>query len=538
MFFDPDNSETSENDILKKEDNKKPKKKKTKLNKCCKLGPLTPVQSSNKAYKIRKNAADFQRNLPIPVQRCNADETEYPNKIANFSKVMPHNKLGEVDLSAYNMWIKALTTGNSLMFEEIPLGGKRKFVSPQAAYAFDLEGPNSQHLTIPPAPRFKSAQAGSEMVEDYWRALTRDVPFTDYDTDVLTRAAAIEISEISGYQGPKRCGKVDTGILFRGSTKGDLKGPFLSQFLWKDIPAGAKTIDQRIRTTVQGIDYMTSYEDWLYIQNGGEADAGEYDPKLRYIRSGRDLAEWVHNDYSFQTVLNAGLIALGFGDEAICTQNPYLSSTTQEGFTTFGVPHVLDFVTKAARIALEAAWFQKFLVHRRLRPEEYGGRVHNHITGDADYPIHQDLLDSEAVDRVYKEYGTYLLPMAYPEGCPAHPAYPAGHASIAGAGVTMLKAFFNEDYIIPKPVVSSADGLSLLPYEGKSLTIGDELNKLGSNISHGRDTAGVHYRSDGFEGLKLGEAVALGILHDFKKTYNEEFEGFYLTKFDGTTVII
>lgn len=530
--------EISENKEGKKQCDKKSKRK-LKLNKSCKLGPLTPVQNSEKAYEIRTRAADFQKNLPIPIQENNGDEEKYQNKIANYSKALPHNELGEVDISAYNIWIKALTTGNTEIFEDIPLGGARKLVNPQAAYAYDLVGPNSHHLSMPVAPNFSSAWMASEMGEDYWRALLRDVPFVEYDTNEIASEAAWDMSKFSDYRGPKNCGKVDVHTLFRGSTPGDLRGPFISQFLWKDIPAGAKIIDQQIRTTVADRDYMTAYDEWLGIQNGVVPDiAGEYDTKPRYIRNGRDLGEWVHNDYSFQTVLNACLILLSFGEKALCLENPYLCSNTQEGFTTFGVPHILDFVTNSARLGLEAAWFQKFLVHRRLRPEEFGGRVHNHMSGADRYPIHKELLNSKVVARVYNKYGTYLLPMAYPEGSPAHTSYPAGHACIAGAGVTMLKAFFNEDYVIPKPVVASADGFSLLPYTGEPLSIGDELNKLASNIALGRDTAGVHYRTDGVEGLKLGETVAIGILHDFRKTYNEDFEGFCITKFDGTTVII
>ena len=36
-----------------------------------------------------------------------------------------------------------------------------------------------------------------------------------------------------------------------------------------------------------------------------------------------------------------------------------------------------------------------------------------------------------------------------------------------------------------------------------SLTLGGELDKLGSNIAIGRNIAGVHYWSDGVEGLRL-----------------------------------
>ncbi|MFP3471873.1 hypothetical protein R0J90_17655, partial [Micrococcus sp. SIMBA_144] len=87
----------------------------------------------------------------------------------------------------------------------------------------------------------------------------------------------------------------------------------------------------------------------------------------------------------------------------------------------------------------EAAWFQKWLVHRRLRPEQFGGRIHNELIGAADYPIHPDVLNSKAVTRIFEKYATYLLPQAYEEGCPTHPSYPAGHGTFIGAMVTMLK---------------------------------------------------------------------------------------------------
>lgn len=66
-----------------------------------------------------------------------------------------------------------------------------------------------------------------------------------------------------------------------------------------------------------------------------------------------------------------------------------------------------------------------------------------------------------------------------------------------------------------------------------TLTVGGELNKLAANIALGRDAAGVHWRSDGTEGLRLGEAVAISVLTDMKGCFNEEFNGFSLTKFDG-----
>ncbi len=134
-----------------------------------------------------------------------------------------------------------------------------------------------------------------------------------------------------------------------------------------------------------------------------------------------------------------------------------------------------------------------------------------------------------------------LLPQAFPEGCPIHPAYPSGHATWVGAGVTLLKAFFDESVIITNPVVAADDGLSLVPYAGPDageLTLGGELNKLAWNIGVGRNFAGIHWRTDAVEGLKLGEAVALGLLRDLRATYAEDFDGFSLTTFDGRRVAV
>jgi len=140
---------------------------------------------------------------------------------------------------------------------------------------------------------------------------------------------------------------------------------------------------------------------------------------------------------------------------------------------------------------------------------------------------------------VYGQNGTYLLPMSFPEGSPSHPSYPQGHSTSHGAMITILKASFDEEFVLPDSVIPNADGTALEPYDGPDLTVGGELNKLASNVAFGRNIAGVHYRSDGTEGLKLGEAVATGVLRDMKDTYIEgDFNGFFFTNFDGEEVEI
>jgi hypothetical protein len=285
------------------------------------------------------------------------------------------------------------------------------------------------------------------------------------------------------------------------------------------------------------MDFMTGYDDWLAVQNGGVAGENQYDPLPRYIRNGRDLGEWVHVDVLFQAYFNALLILLKLG-APVDAGNPYKTSRTQIGFGTLGDPYIASVLCTVAKPALKAVWYQKWFVHRRLRPEAFAGRIHNHVACAANYPINQEILNSQALAEVFRQHGAYLLPLAFPEGSPTHPAYGAGHATVAGACVTILKAFFDESFVLPQPVEASADGLSLAPYTGPPLTVGGELNKLASNIALGRNIAGVHWRSDATESLRLGEELALRFLREEHKVFSEKFEGLSLTRFDGASIVV
>ena len=72
-----------------------------------------------------------------------------------------------------------------------------------------------------------------------------------------------------------------------------------------------------------------------------------------------------------------------------------------------------------ARITIngtKTSWYHKWSIHRRLRPEEYGGRVHNHKTGAAGYPLHQQVLTRRRAAHVFGKSGTYLLPHGVSRG--------------------------------------------------------------------------------------------------------------------------
>lgn len=501
-------------------------------------GPLDASDRRRQAFVIRRDAAIFQRDLRTPPSISNGDDDTYASKIASFTKCLPHNDLGEVDLNAYNAYLQALNSAQWADFEAIPLGGATKLASPQAAYCYSMEGADAAALGAPPPPAFASAQAAGEMVEDYWQALTRDIPFSQYGTDPMIAQAVADLNKLSDYRGPTVKGQVTPDVIFRGPTPGDLTGPYMSQFMLKPVPMGAATLPQLYRTAVAGDDYWTSYPDWLRGQRGGASGSNNFDSASRYIRNNRDLALYLLVDWSGQANVMALMILNTFGAAALSPSNPYLHSATQASTITFGLTGQLDLVTRAPIVGYRAAWYQKWLVHRRVRPEAFSGRIHNHITGAAKYPIHSDVLNSAALKAVFTAKGSYLLPQAYPVGSPLHPSYPASHAVTAGVGITVLKALFNESFVIPNPVTPSDDGLSLVPYTGAPLTIGGELNKLASNIALGRDAAGVHYRSDGIEGIKFGEAIAISILRDTVTLYNEVFPGFSFTKYDGTPVTI
>src|SRR5260370_36500782 len=122
-----------------------------------------------------------EMQLPVATHPDNGDEAAFPNKIGNFSKGLPHNGLGEVDLTACNALLSALNSGNPADFETIPMGCpnpalRSKLVNPQSGLAFDLEGADSHAMAIPPAPAFSSAEEAGEIVENYWRALARARP--------------------------------------------------------------------------------------------------------------------------------------------------------------------------------------------------------------------------------------------------------------------------------------------------------------------------------------------------------------------------
>ena len=620
------------------------------------------------ALDTRHSAADAAATRPHPRHVDNAEEFKFrhntnnmPSYLTRFTKGLAHDEqTGLVqEPEDFVAFVRGIDSGDPVDFARTPLGPNRAVGTPLGALSrdasdnarfdapvawrspaaqsgetqngkkqkgkpvrawessgtgltFDLQGPDAQSVTMPPAPRLGTPELVAEMAEVYVQALLRDVPFSELQAKpkggTTAQRDAVKthiglLNELDWFSGgsierltvaetARRRTSLTTGTAFRGIAPGDDVGPYLSQFLLVgnerlgaaaeggasagEVQYGAQVISSQVRVATPGKDYMTDWASWLDVQDGADLRGTETylaKPSFRFIATPRDLATYVHYDALYQAYLNACLLLLSRG-AAFDPGIPYRQRDGidhQQGFAAFGGPHILSLVTEVATRALKAVRFQKFNVHRRLRPEALAARIDRadaicarvhvpeleaHVVGGSKKAskAYAVILANIAERNAGQNGGTknHLLPMAFPEGSPMHPAYGAGHATVAGACVTILKAWFDHGSrldgvltdAVGKAYVAKADGsaldrVAITDSKGKPscLTVEGELNKLAANIAIGRDWAGVHFFTDYIESLKMGEQIALGILEEQKLTYGENFS-MTVPLFDGTAVRI
>lgn len=146
--------------------------------------------------------------------------------------------------------------------------------------------------------------------------------------------------------------------------------------------------------------------------------------------------------------------------------------------------------------AMLAAWYYKWMagidspacqqsphgarqnVSYRPRPFEIDSRV--------------GVLYNREVSRHGDGDGRHRLTPKPSPGTPRHPSYPSGHSTVGGAASELLSWFF-PDYR-------------------------EEFNRLADNAGMARLWAGIHYRSDHLQGMKLGRCVACEVIKDLKKS--------------------
>ena len=528
--------------------------------------PYSSEGREDKSFNYRVRTANAER-INVGQQPDNGDATRFTDFSGSYSKASLHDALGVPNAASWLSLKHALQTGDFEDFENIivgtPGGGPNsKHNGPQGGLALDLEGLDSHATVIPPAPSVTSNITAAEAVEHYWGAVLRDVPFDEYPTNSLVAQAVADMNRLSFLNGGQNFEypfPVTPGNLFRGQFvpgDGNVQGPYISQFMVQPTSFGAQPLNQQYQTFLggSGSEFMTSVSDYQQIQNGG-ASVGQlaFDPTFRYIRNGRDLAAYTHVDVLYQAYLTAFLVLGGIGAPPN-PGNPYIGSRTEKAFGTLGGPDGAGTLAEMATRALKGAWFHKWIKDLRMRPEEYGALVHANLTKSTPAPqaaraLHKDVLNSAVLPIIQQAYGSFLLPQAFPEGSPTHPCYPTGHGTVGGACITVLKFFFDGSQKI-RPllthagrdvVLPSTDGLSLDTYTGAdrdNLDIDGELNKLAYNISFGHGIhAGIHFRSSSYWSILLGEQIALSVLRDRARSYNEPFT-ISITKFDGTTATI
>jgi hypothetical protein len=261
-------------------------------------GVAPPVGVNNRrvieAFELRVAEAIQDAGVPAAINLNNGDEARYPDKGGTYTKGLPHDSFGRVNLNAYQTFKTALNSGEFSDFQNIIMGGTRTLNGPQGGLAFCLEALDNAQFgqpQVPPAPAAASDQNATELLEHYWASLLRDVAFTDYLSNPIVGQAAAELGSQPTYLGPRNSsGQVTPNLLFRGVFLGETLGPYISQFLLQPTFFGSQPIDQQQVTYLPNIDYGTGFAEWLNIQNG--IDTGlrnQVDPQLRYRRNGRDL---------------------------------------------------------------------------------------------------------------------------------------------------------------------------------------------------------------------------------------------------------
>lgn len=623
------------------------------------------------SHAVRLEAAELARSREHPAHHANGDEQRYAGDLyfMSFTKGLPHNPDTGLlhdpqdfvefrraiddafaDPFSYRVHHGAhysvqLVGDDYKATQCVPEKSYRQWEAPTAGTAFELQGPDAQAVSMPPAPPLLDANGCPnpelifEIAEVYELALLRDQPLNDFENgsanvavqDSLKRLNALGYAQ-SPIGRPRKLGsngELTAQTVFRGSSPGVEIGPYLSQFLLignTDLNGGGSVadgrigygvlhIDQQVPIAKPGKDYMVTMSSYVEVQRGlkpaseviygdaaGVPVAAPCRPPRRFISTPRDLATYVHRDALYEAYLNACIILLGMGTPfdpsfdhlsgvGAAAEHP-ATQRQAGGFALYGGPHILTLVTEVATRALKAVRFQKFNNHIRLRPEALAARIEldrlyseNQLSAEAKKTVPAALTAHVRAYRTKLENNsggspdstlsaiaqgtganTYFLPMAFPEGSPMHPAYGAGHATVAGACVTILKAFFDTGAVLVKTKVSengqpdeyavrfkrlaaddqpivlraadnrldpSCPETTAIQSADVALTLEGELNKLAANIAIARNMAGVHYFTDYYDSLRMGEEIALGILEEQALCYPTDPFVLSVPTFDG-----
>lgn len=490
-----------------------------------------------------------------------------------FGKTLAHPVLGMPTKDDVDLIVIAAETPNPTTIANISRasGAIRPLEGVPCASSYPLMGSSP----VLPSANFFQVQSDAcifEMAEVYLKAVLRDIPFSQWNTapEVANALTALNNLPQGGSSAPTSGGVITLQTLFRGAGIDETKGPYVSQLLLQNFEYGNLSIVQKYAGEKDWVPSIT-LAGWKDIQEGIQGAIIDKDaPAFTY--NGRLLGAKVHNDPLYQFYYNGALILLQNG---VRPEQPGYGNSSQ--WVTGGGPDILAAVAHVALGALRVAWHTKYNVGMKVRPEVYARRVYSVAVNEPNaslipsaVDIHNALQTSGTLALV-KAHNTKvlndasivddasgqncLLLLQYSEGSPTHPSWPAGHATVAGACCTVMKAMFLTHDADRNPIpwvqgsreaqISSANGDMLETYAGSDasdMTVVGEINKLASNAALGRDWAGVHYRCDGDCGLVLGEQFAIDYIRtkifEYDEARNGLFTQYTLQKFDGSFVTI
>jgi hypothetical protein len=515
--------------------------------------------AKNEMGRLRSLRASYNIQHFDPTQVINQDKIDQ-NLPGLFGKALAHMNDGSLlaDPNEQYQVLVAMEAGDQDALAQITLGGGRKFVDSQAAFAHELVGGDPYGFSFESCPTLASNQACAELLEDYEMAICRDKSWDTINSNAVDAdcSRAVDMLNAFGddFKGLKEGGQVTRQTLFRGNCYGNQYGPHMSQFAVHDFTSGAHPIIQKY--ILDTGDYGNTEANFFSIQEGNIPVAQTTSAPDSYrLFSPRGLGSLIHNDFVYQFFYYAAQILVAAG---VPRNAAYSDIYPDEAFVTNGgLVHMVTALADVTKNAFTAAWVHKWRNHLRLRPEEMAARVVKQEEGVLNGLVNTNFFASSHGQDTVNAIKAYnlansgenaaYLPLMYAEGSPMHPAFPAGHATTAGAMATILKLIFADVAWTTTNlgtdlgrVLESNDGANLTDYTGDTanMTVHTELNKLAANCAMGRNVAGVHYRADSDGGNRLGEKVAVEYYKDYMSRQIQPHAQISCLGFDGNTLTI
>jgi hypothetical protein len=538
----------------------------------------------NHAYEFRKKIAEIRinnekydyKNHIMHIKKFSSKDRNY---ISQYHKGLLHNDTGDlVYPEDYEKLVKYVECNDQYNIKLLHMGTPcSKFHDPFGSLSVTYMGMDVQHYNIIQPPDIGSIEIASEMLELYYMADARE-----QQLQFITWSSIFPIEEMTEILptlidppvATKCACEFTNHTIFRGATTYEHIGPYISQFLFLNIPMSNIFIPQIYVLSVssdemdigQGRHWGTDLTTAVQMQNNDICDfKSEPTTTLNYITTGRDLATFVEDDPTTQVYVNTCNMLF---ELKACFKDEFPTSNIYDFMNTYcSKTSIICAINEVCRLALNIATYWKWQVYMRIRPEAYSILVNEDFKAGTNNYTHPLLFqDAELINEIADinnnengfpnlinpANGFIMLPQVYRRGSPNSPSYPSSHAVVAGACVTVIKYFFkNEQWIniinrnrdssmIPydkitqfydesTPIILQSNFENLTLYPGMAfpeleqdfpcMSIYSELHKLASNISFGRMWAGVNYRTDCTQGMYLGEQVAINYLEDMMSTW-------------------